>query len=365
MRQPSPAPAPPADAHVFRAATDAQPIDAGRLAAYLSGIGLPLDPSVPIRQFGTGLANINYALAAGGRKLVLRRPPDGELPPGAHDMAREHRILSRLWMVHPLAPRSLHLCEDKSVVGVPFQLIEYRPGLVIKGDDRLRFEGRPDLARATSNMLLDTMVSVHAVDCARIGLETLGKPEGFIARNIKGWLGRGARLELAPDTAARLKEVSEWLAVRPVRDAMPVLLHSDIKLDNMILDPETLAPVALVDWDMGTRGDPLLDLATTLSYWAEAGDPDCMHALKQMPTCAPGFASRAEVVQAYAARTGVDLSDWPQIRVLGLLKLAVVLLQLFALYQRGAAKGSDYAGLDRVATELLEFSITIAHGRAS
>jgi aminoglycoside phosphotransferase (APT) family kinase protein len=353
-----------ADAHVFREAAETVPLDRTRLAAHLESIGLPLDPDEPVRQFGTGLANINYRLIAGGRWLVLRRPPSGELPPGAHDMTREHRILSRLWRVHPLAPQSLHLCEDRDVIGVPFQLIDYRPGLVIKGDDRSRFEGRPDVSRAMSEMLVATLISVHRVDCAAIDLDTLGKPEGFIARAIKGWVGRGARLDVAPKTARLLREVGGWLERQPVQARAPVLLHSDFKLDNMIVHPETLAPVAIVDWDMGTRGDPLFDLATTLSYWVEPGDPPCLHALRQMPTAAPGFASRREVVAAYARETGVDVSDFPVLRVLAMLKLAVVLLQLFALYQRGAAKGSDYADLDQVATELTAYAIDVANGRA-
>lgn len=354
-----------ADAHVFRKAADSVPLDRTRLAAYLAGAGLPLDPDEPVRQFGTGLANVNYRLTAGGRRLVLRRPPDGDLPPGAHDMSREHRILSRLWRVHPLAPQSMHLCEDRSVIGVPFQLIDYRPGLVIKGDDKSRFDGKPDVARAMSDTLVKTLISVHQVDCAAIGLDTLGKPEGFIARALKGWVGRGARLDVAADTARLLAEVGGWLERQTVQTRSPTLLHSDFKLDNMIVHPETLAPVAIIDWDMGTRGDPLFDLATLLSYWTEPGDPPCMHALRQMPTAAPGFATRNEIVAAYAHETGVDVSDWPALRVLAMLKLAVVLLQLFALYQRGAAQGTDYAELDRVATELLAYANDVAYGRAN
>jgi aminoglycoside phosphotransferase (APT) family kinase protein len=213
-------------------------------------------------------------------------------------------------------------------------------------------------------MLQETLISVHRVDCAAIGLGTLGKPEGFIARAIKGWVGRGARLDVAPTTARLLAEVGAWLEQQTVQTRAPVLLHSDLKLDNLIVHPETLAPVAIVDWDMGTRGDPLFDLATTLSYWVEPGDPPCMHALRQMPTTAPGFATRREVVTAYARAMDIDVSDWPVLRVLAKLKLAVVLLQLFALYQRGAAKGSDYADLDQVATELLAYATDVAHGRA-
>jgi aminoglycoside phosphotransferase (APT) family kinase protein len=149
-----------------------------------------------------------------------------------------------------------------------------------------------------------------------------------------------------------------------VRTRAPTLLHSDFKLDNLIVHPETLAPVAIVDWDMGTRGDPLFDLATLLSYWAEPGDPACMHDMKQLPTAAPGFPARNEVVAAYARATGADVSDYPVLRVLAMFKLAVVLLQLDALWRRGAAKGADYASLSRIAGELLAFAWDVARGRA-
>ncbi len=354
----------PSDAHVFRSAGDAFPIDTARLGAYLAGVGLPLDLSEPIKQFGTGMANINYRLKAGGRLLVLRRPPDGDLPPGAHDMAREHRILSQLWRALPLAPESAHLCEDKSVIGVSFQLIEYRPGLVIKGDDKRHFDGRPDVAARTGGLLVETLAAIHAVDAEAVGLGDLGKPEGFIERTRKGWTGRAERLELRSETAALAREVSGWLAKQSVNARAPTLLHSDFKLDNLIVEPGTLKPVAIVDWDMGTRGDPLFDVATMLSYWAEAGDPACMHDMKQLPTAAPGFSTRNEVVAHYARLTGRDVSDFPVLRVLAMFKLAVVLLQLHALWKRGSAKGDDYADMDRIATELLVFAKDAAAGQA-
>jgi aminoglycoside phosphotransferase (APT) family kinase protein len=344
------------DAHVFRSAAEAFPLDLAALGPYLARISLPLDPAEPVCQFGTGMANINYRLRAGGRLLVLRRPPDGELPPGAHDMAREHRILSRLWRALPLAPESVHLCENKSVIGVPFQLIEYRPGLVIKGDDKRHFLGRPEVAASTGRMLVETLVAIHQVDPEAVGLGDLGKPEGFIARAVRGWSGRAERLELRDDTRALARELSGWLERQRIRPAAPTLLHSDFKLDNLIVEPTTLSPVAIVDWDMGTRGDPLFDLATLLSYWVEAGDPACMHDMKQLPTAAPGFPTRNEVVAHYARLTGRDVSDLPVLRGLATFKLAVVLLQLHALWKRGAVKGDDYAPLDRIATELMEIA---------
>ena len=358
-------PIPPRDAHVFRAVAETSAIDAARLGAYLQHIGMALDTTEPIRQFGTGLANINYRLTAGGRRLVLRRPPDGDLPPGAHDMAREHGILSRLWQALPLAPESVHLCQDKTVIGVPFQLIDYRPGLVIKGDDTSQFAGKPEIAARTGRMLVETLVAIHKVDVASVGLQDLGKPEGFVARGIKGWRGRAERLAPPGETGQLCREIGAWLAVQPVRERPAVLLHSDFKLDNLIVDPDTLAPRAIVDWDMGTRGDPLFDLATMLSYWVEPGDPDVMHDLKQMPTAAPGFQTRTEIVADYARLTSTDVSDFQVFRVLAMYKLAVVLLQLHALWQRGAAKGDDYARLDRIALGLLQLTHDVAQGRAN
>lgn len=352
------------DAHVFRSQSDTVKLSTDRLDAYLASIGMPRDVSEPILQFGTGLANVNYRLKSGDRWLVLRRPPDGDLPPGAHDMAREHRILSRLWQALPLAPRSFHLCEDRAVIGVPFQLIAYHPGLVLKGDDQRPFAGKPEVAAQTGRMLVETLIAVHRVDVAAVGLEDLGRPEGFLKRAIKGWRGRGERLDLSEAASGLIREIGDWLDAQSFCARAPTLLHSDFKLDNLILDPDTLSPVAIVDWDMGTRGDPLFDLATMLSYWTEPGDPPCMHEMRQMPTAAPGFQSRAEIVETYGRLMGIDVSDFRAVRVIAIYKLAVVLLQLNALWRRGAAKGDDYKDLDRIACELLAFAKDISAGRA-
>lgn len=352
------------DAHQFRTVGDSYPIDRAVLAAYLKTAGLELDDNVEIQQFATGLANINYRLSVNGRLMVLRRPPSGDLPPGAHDMKREHHILSRLHQVHPLAPQSLHLCEDTSVLGVPFQIIEYRPGLVIKGDDRSLFDGHPERAETIGAMLVETLVSIHRVDVNAIGLGDFGKPEGFVQRGIKGWRGRAERLDLANSTAALASEIGDWLAAQKIAERAPTLLHNDFKLDNTILDPATLEPRAIVDWDMGSRGDPLFDLATMLSYWTDPDDPECMHRLAQMPTTAPGFPARADVVRAYAKLNDVEMSDFLTIRVLAMYKLAVVFLQLYAVHGTGTNAKPEYRNFDQLGEELFLFTRDIAQHRA-
>jgi aminoglycoside phosphotransferase (APT) family kinase protein len=303
-----------------------------------------------------GLANINYLLTIDGEPHVLRRPPDGDLPPGAHDMAREHRVLSNLSKVFPLAPDSRHLCTDTTIIGVPFQLLEYRAGMVIKGDDTTVIDGAPDTARKLGATMVATMAALHAVDASAAGLGDLGRPERFVERAVAGWQKRAERLEPEGRMGQLVSEIGGWLARQKTQPRPATLLHCDIKLDNLILDPKTLEPVALVDWDMGTRGDPLFDLATLLSYWTEPGDPPAMHEMAQMPTAAPGFQTRDEIAQLYAQATGRDLGDLQVIRVLCLFKMATVFHQLYATYGRGEGARPPYRGFDRLALGLYEFA---------
>jgi len=344
------------DAHVFRPARDSHAIDAARLRDYLATVGMVLDAKQDILQFATGLANINYRLRVDGQDVVLRRPPDGDLPPGAHDMKREHRVLSKLSKVFAPAPDSIHLCEDISVLGVPFQIMEYRPGRVIKGDDHSFIDGDPARAARTGKMLVGTMTALHDIDAVQAGLADLGRPEGFVARAVKGWRGRAERLEPQGDMRRLTQEIGAWLEAQTTQTRAPTLLHCDFKLDNCILDPETLDLRAIVDWDMGTRGDPLFDLATMTSYWTEAGDPACMHQMAQMPTAAPGFQTRDEIVALYAGATGRDVSDFPVLRVLCMFKLATVFHQLFATYGRSQDAREAYLGLDQLAHDMYVFT---------
>jgi aminoglycoside phosphotransferase (APT) family kinase protein len=341
------------------------PADWERVAQYLRTEGMTFDPAQPVRQFAGGLANRNYLVVVDGRNAVLRRPPDGELPPGAHDMAREHRILSRLADALTFVPRSLHYCDRRDVIGVPFQLIEYRPGIVIRGADLSLVGGRQDAAPLLCEMLVSTLASLHAVDARSVGLDDFGKPQGFVGRAIAGWSKRGALVAESPQIQKLLKEISGWLARQRFRERPAKILHCDFKLDNLILDPASLMPLALVDWDMGTRGDPLFDLATLLSYWAEPGDPPAMRKLQQMPTAHPGFWRRSDVAERYAALTGHDLEDLAAMRVLALYKLGVVFLQLHRQWTNGAVKDNRYAEFGLLGEDLLLIARDVAHGVAN
>lgn len=351
------------DPSLFRAANETVPLDWAAIAAHLAHSGLRLDLSVTPRQFRGGLANLNFLVSVDGAPTVLRTPPRGPLPPGANDMKREHRILSRLWRALPLAPRSLHLCEDPAVAGHPFILLEYRPGITLPGAAPDRLDAEPEAGARLGAMMIDVLADIQAIDPASVGLDGLGRPDGFLDRAVSGWAQR-AELCAGPDGLDPLvAELVGWLRRNSVPGGPPTLLHNDFKLDNMILEPERLTPVAIVDWDQGTRGDPLFDLATLLSYWTEAGDPPAMHQLAQMPTAGYGFPTRREAAERYAARTGRDLSDFRFHRVLALFKLAVVFQQLHGRYTSGATTDPRYAGFGDLACGIFEFTHEVSQNR--
>ena len=323
---------------------------------HLAGAGLRLLPGARTR-FPGGFANRNYLLELESGPAVLRRPPPGPLPKGAHDMGREHRILSRLPDALPFVPRSLHLCEDESVIGVKFQILEYREGVVIGGTLPRAYAGR---GAELSEMLVETLAAINTVDTGGLGLDGLGRPDGFLERAVEGWLARGATAEAGPV----LEQLGRWLRAHAVPDGIPGLLHNDFKLDNMILDPATLRPNGVVDWDQGTRGDTLFDLATLLSYWVEPGDPEVMHELGQMPTGGDGFVSRATAAKRWGELTGRDVSDIRFHRVLATVKLSVIFLQLHGLYRRGATTDQRYQRFGGLGRGLLDFGMEVAAGRA-
>jgi len=341
-------------------AADTPALDWDGLARHLAARGhrLSLDP--PPRRFAAGLANLNFRIEFDGAAAVLRRPPPGDLPPGAYDMGREFRILSRLWRAFPLAPRGLFHEDDAAVLGAPFQILEYRRGFAVRAELPAPLAREPAIPAQLGRVLVEVLAQLHAVDPAAVGLGDLGHPDGFLQRTIEGWARRGEQAR-AHGPGRLLPELAGWLRAHRVPDGPPVLLHNDYKLDNLLLDPHTLAPVAVVDWDQGTRGDALFDLATLLSYWTEAGDPPAMHALSQMPSAAPGFPGRRQAAEHYARLSGRDLSGFRFHRVLGLFKLGVVFHQLHARYRQGKAD-ARYAGFGQVADGILEFTEAVMRG---
>jgi aminoglycoside phosphotransferase (APT) family kinase protein len=358
-----PAETPPTRAPDIRSVGDSVTLDWTRARTHLAAHGLHLDDDPPPRQFAGGLANLNFLISLDGKPAVLRLPPMGELPAGSHDMVREHRILSRLPDALAFVPRSLHLCTDSTVIGAQFQILEYRPGLVVRATMPPELDGRPEAGARLSQVLLETLAAIHAVDTDAVGLGDLGRPDGFLARAVAGWSKRGLSVK-EDGTDAVHAEVQAWLGRNAVPDGPPGLLHNDFKLDNMILNPADLSPVGVVDWDQGTRGDPLFDLATLLTYWTEAGDPPALHDMAQMPATAVGFLTREQAVARYAALSGRDMSDFRFHRVLAMYKLGVIFLQLGSRYRTGATTEPRYAPLSAIGSGIVEFAHDLARGRA-
>lgn len=352
------------DHFVDPAVQAAQPWE--RLAEHLSAHGHAFAAAPPPRQFAGGFGNLNYLITLDGKPAVLRRPPAGPLPPGGNDMTREHRVLSRLGRAFPLAPRTLHFSADESVLGAPFFIMEYRPGLVVHADlpEKLKDQGG-----ALSHMLVDILSTLHAIDPVSVDLGDLGRPDGFLSRAVAGWIKRAgvAAADVYDDgrPPAPAREVASWLEQQTIPKGDVTLLHNDFKLDNVILDPVALPPkpIAVLDWDQCTRGDPLFDLATLLSYWTEPGDPPAMHQLHQMPSAAPGFLTRLEVVELYGRATGRDVSDFRFHRVLAMMKLGVIFLQLYARYKRGTTQDPRFAEMGRMGDGLFEFALDVARER--
>jgi aminoglycoside phosphotransferase (APT) family kinase protein len=354
-----------AAADLMRAEIETVPQYWPRLAEYLAGRGMQLDLDTPPQQFAGGFANLNYLITLDGQPAVLRRPPKGPLPAGAYDMAREFQILSRLWQKFPLAPRGLHLCEDARVIGAPFQIVEYRTGISLRDSLPASLAGNVTVGATLGNTLADILIELHRVDPKSVGLETLGKPSGFLQRATEGWIKRASVAVDGwgtPTTLQLIIELAHWLREHCVPDASPQLLHNDFKLDNVLLDPVTLAPLAVLDWDQGTRGDGLFDLAVLLSYWTEPGDPAAMHQMAQMPTASAGFPSRQQVAERYALAIGRDLSTFRFHRVLAQMRTAVIFQQLHVRWRRGETRDSRYERFGEIGEGLLLFARAIARG---
>jgi len=312
-----------------------------------------------VEQFPGGHSNLTYLLRYGKREFVLRRPPLGPVAPTAHDMTREHRVLGALWRVFPPAPRPYLLCEDPTVIGATFYVMERRRGIIIRREWPPELGNDPATRRKISEAIVGAMVALHAVDYAIVGLGTLGKPEGFVQRQVKGWAERWERAKDREVPA--ITEVARWLAERIPTPTGATLVHGDLKLDNTMLDSEDPGRVvAVLDWEMCTTGDPLVDLGQLLCYWAETGDPYPRRESVVQVTTLPGFYSRDEIVERYAARTGRDLSKIAFYEVFALYKVAVVVQQIYIRWKRGQTKDERFAGMGARVDALAEAALTLA-----
>jgi aminoglycoside phosphotransferase (APT) family kinase protein len=323
------------------------------------------DASLELEQFPGGHSNLTYLVRLGGREFVLRRPPVGPVAPTAHDMPREYRLLAAIHPQFNLAPRPYLLCEDTSVIGVPFYLMERRRGLVVRRDTPPEIGSDLDLRRRVSQSLIDTLARLHSVDIYSSGLAAIGKPIGFVTRQVRGWTERWTRSKTSE--LPEIESVIRWIEARipgepdPAAGRPATLVHNDFKLDNVMLDPanpDTI--VAVLDWEMCTVGDPLVDFGIFLCYWAQKDDPEARRDSISPVTTEPGWMTRAEIVERYASKTGRDVSRIAFYETFALFKTAVVLQQIFYRYFRGQTHDERFKDFDKRVSGLARAALMVA-----
>jgi aminoglycoside phosphotransferase (APT) family kinase protein len=316
-------------------------LSVGALTDYLKGKIEGAEHGIVVEQFPNGHSNLTYMLRAGGREYVLRRAPLGPVAPKAHDMAREFRILQAVHPYFPEAPAVYHVCEDPAVIGAVFFLMERRHGIVIRDDVPPEVREVPNYPKLVSEAVIDCMVRMHAIDISGKGLAALGKPEGFIERQVRGWADRWSRAKT--EEMPTMDRVIQWLADRLPVSPAPTLVHNDYKLDNLMLRLGAIDQVeAVLDWEMTTVGDPLADVGLTLCYWTWATGPQVRARPISAITSEPGWYTREQFIQRYAESTGRDLTHITYYEVLGIFKLAVILQQIYYRFYRGQTQDTRF-----------------------
>jgi aminoglycoside phosphotransferase (APT) family kinase protein len=312
-----------------------------------------VEGGIGVEQFPGGHSNLTYLLHIGGREYVLRRAPLGPVAPKAHDMMREYRVLAAVHPHFPPAPQVYLACDDPAIIGAPFYLMQRRRGIVLRDHVPPEVTRHENYPRRISRAFLDCMVQLHAVDVERYGLTSLGKPEGFVERQVLGWSDRWRRAQTEP--SPDMDRMMTWLAATIPPSGKPALVHNDFKLDNVMLDEHTPDRIeAVLDWEMTTVGDPLCDLGLTLCYWSSAVVPGTG---RSAITAEPGWYTREEFVEHYAEMTGRDLSAVRWHETFGVFKLAVILQQIYFRFWRGQTTDERFRTFDERVKALIALAV--------
>lgn len=322
------------DAAGTRAVRTEDAFDVAALDAWLrSQLGALPAGEPAVRQFAGGASNLTYLLRYPDRELILRRPPAGTKASSAHDMAREHRIQAALKPAFPYVPEMVALCTDHAVLGSDFYVMERVPGVIPRATMPPQIGTDPALMRALGERFVDLLAELHAIDPAGAGLADLGRGEGYVRRQVAGWSERYERARTW--NVPSFERVMRWLGERQPADVRTCVIHNDFRLDNIVLDvDEPLRVRAVLDWELATLGDPLMDLGSSLAYWVEPGDGRLMQRFRRQPSTLPGMPTRREIVERYCAQTGLDPGDWPFYEVFGMFRLAGIAQQIYYRYHR-------------------------------
>lgn len=345
-----------------RAVRTDEHIDTQTLTKYLAEqLKMPVE-DLEVLQFPGGHSNLTYLVRVADHEYVLRRPPHGSKVRSAHDMGREYRVLNALAPVYARAPKPHLYCEDAAVLGAPFYLMERVRGTVLRRKLPANLELSEQTARGLCVSFVDALGELHTLDYRAVGLGDLGKPEGYVARQVQGWTQRYH--DARTDDVPAMDKVAHWLADNRPPESGTSLIHNDFKFDNLVLNPDDLTDIrAVLDWEMATVGDPLMDLGSSLAYWVQANDPAELQMLSFGPTFFPGMMTRQDIVEAYAKRTGRALDDIRFYYSYGLFKTAVIVQQIYYRFQKGLTQDPRFASMNAVVALLAEQAARNVDGR--
>ena len=328
-------------------------LDAGAVDGYLKTKVPGLTGKPVISQFPGGASNLTYLIEYPGIELVLRRPPFGHKAKSAHDMGREYRIINQLKSAFPYCPGTYSHCTDESVIGSEFYVMERVKGIILRSDLPPELNFTVEGTRTLCHSFIDKLVELHKVDYNACGLGDLGKPQGYVQRQISGWCERYDKA-LTPD-APHWQLVKDWLkANMPGDSPAPSLVHNDYRFDNVMLDPaDPMKIIGVLDWELTTLGDPLMDLGNSLAYWIEADDPAPVQLMRRQPSHAPGMLTRREWVDYYAERSGIQIDNFDFYYTYGLFRLAGIVQQIYFRYYHGQTRDKRFAAFVKM-NQLLE-----------
>lgn len=338
---------------------DGEELDAAIIDTYLKAHIPGLSGEPQISQFPGGASNLTYLLEYPQQEFVLRRPPFGHKAKSAHDMGREYRILNQLNAGFPYCPKAYVHCTDESVIGSEFYVMERVNGIILRADLPAELNFSPEQTTQLCKSFIDKLVELHNVDYQACGLGDLGKPEGYVARQISGWSDRYEKA-LTPD-APLWTEVKAWLNEKmPADHPKSAIVHNDYRFDNVILDPrDPQRIIGVLDWELTTLGDPLMDLGNTLAYWIEAGDPPPVQLMRRQPSNAPGMLTRQQFADYYAERAGIEIKSIDFYYTYGLFRLAGIVQQIYYRFFHGQTQDKRFAQFVQMNKLLEQMSLQV------